>query len=60
MQRQVIVEESPSVKLAKKLIESKRQTEIEAKWAYKNDPKMISLLKRLKKENEDRRIQSNN
>jgi DNA topoisomerase IB len=46
--------EKPSVRFAKMLMESKRQTEKEARWAYKNDPKVKETIAILKRRNAER------
>jgi DNA topoisomerase IB len=46
--------ELPSVRFAKALMESKRQTEIEVRWAYKNDPKVKEAIAILDKRNAER------
>jgi DNA topoisomerase IB len=46
--------EIPSVRFAKMLMESKRQTEKEVKLAYKNDPKVKEAINILNKRNAER------
>lgn len=46
--------ENEGVKLAKMILESKRQTQKEVLWAYENDPSIKEAIAKLKKRNAER------
>lgn len=46
--------ENEGVKLAKMILESKRQTQKEVLWAYENDPPIKEAIAKLKKRNAER------
>ncbi|WP_156511069.1 MULTISPECIES: hypothetical protein [Emticicia] len=46
--------ENPGVKIAKMMLESKRQTQKEVLWAYENDPSIKEAINKLKKRNAER------
>lgn len=48
------IAENEGVKLAKMILESKRQTQKEVLWAYKNDPSIKEAIAKLKKRNAER------
>lgn len=49
-----VIVESQGVKIAKMLLESKRQTQKEVLWAYENDPSIKEAITKLKKRNAER------
>ena len=48
------ITENKGVKMAKLMLESKYQTEVEARWAYDNDPQIKVAIEKLKKRNAER------
>ena len=46
--------ENEGVKLAKMILESKRQTQKEVLWAYENDPSIKEAIAKLKNRNAER------
>lgn len=46
--------ENQGVKIAKMMLESKRQTQKEVLWAYENDPSIKEAITKLKKRNAER------
>jgi hypothetical protein len=46
--------EKNGVRIAKKMIESKREMQKELLWAYENDPKVKEAISKLKKRNAER------
>ena len=46
--------EKRGIKVAKLMLESKRQTEIDARWAYENDPTIKEAIAKLKRRNAER------
>ena len=49
-----VIVENQGVKIAKMMLESKRQTQKEVLWAYENDPSIKEAIAKLKKRNSDR------
>lgn len=49
-----VIVENQGVKIAKMMLESKRQTQKEVLWAYENDPSVKEAIAKLKKRNAER------